>query len=158
MARISVLGLVIMALGLIVSGASVSRSATISLTIPPITVLSIPERELSGSEIKVTFAPEDWAQGYVLLPLEVKSNVPWAVVARVLSEDEDPVSLLGEVLGGPEVVVTTEEVPILTGRPGKHEVLLVIKLGEQVLTAESLTLVLRVAGEEFLKARRGERG
>jgi len=143
MARISVLGLVIMALGLTVSGASVSRSATISLTIPPIIVLSIPERELSGSEIKMTFAPEDWTRGYVLLPLEVKSNVPWAVMARVLSED--PVSLLGEVLGGPEVRVTTEEVPILTGRPGKHGLVLRFKLGSEA-EGKAVWLVLRIAG------------
>ena len=143
MARISVLGLVIMALGLTALGASVSRSTTISLTIPPITVLSVPNRELSGSEIKVIFAPEEWAQGYVLLPLEVKSNVPWAVTARVLSGD--PVSLIGEVLGGPEVMVTTEEVPILTGRPGKHELLLRFKLGPEA-EGKAVRLVLRIAG------------
>ncbi len=143
MARISVLGLAIMALGFPVLGASVSRSTTISLTIPPITVLGIPNRELFGSEIKVTFSPEDWAQGYVFLPLEVKSNVPWAVMARVLSED--PVSLKGEVLGGPEVLVTQEELPILTGRPGKHGLILRFKLGPEV-EGKAVWLVLRIAG------------
>ncbi len=142
MARIWLLWVMVGALGLVGAGTSVSRSATVSLSIPPITVLSLPHREISGKELRVEITPADLAQGFLLLPLEVKSNVPWAVTAQVLSEGR--AELVVEVMGGPEVMVTTEEVPILAGRPGKHETLLRVKFSN--LAWAGGTLVFRVAG------------
>jgi hypothetical protein len=107
-----------------------------------LSILSVPERGLSGQEFVVEIQAEELSKG-LLLPLEVKSNVPWAVMARILSED--PVSLSAEVLGGPEVMVTTEERPILMGRPGKHELLLRFKLGPEA-EGKAVRLVLRIAG------------
>jgi hypothetical protein len=140
MARIWLLGVVTVGLALAAQGASVSRSVSVSLNIPPLSVLSVPERGLSGQEFVVEFQAEELSKG-LLLPLEVKSNVPWAVMARILSED--PVSLSAEVLGGPEVMVTTEERPILMGRPGKHELLLRFKLGPEA-EGKAVRLVLRI--------------
>ncbi len=130
-------------LGLSAFGASVSRSATVSLFIPAISVLALPTQGVSGREVVVELRPEDLAQGF-LLPLEVKSNVSWAVTAQVLSEDR--VDLRVQVLGGPEVLVHTEEVLLLSGRPGKHEVALEVKLPQSGGKPGGVVLVLKIAG------------
>ncbi|MGB9861302.1 MAG: hypothetical protein ACPLRP_03110, partial [Candidatus Bipolaricaulaceae bacterium] len=75
-------------------------------------------------------------------PLEVKSNVPWAVTAQVLGAWAE---LSLKVLGGPEVTLATEEVTLLSGRPGKHELSLLLKLSPEKVR-EGAKLVLRVAG------------
>ncbi|MBC7222478.1 hypothetical protein H5T56_05815 [Candidatus Bipolaricaulota bacterium] len=135
--------LMVGALGLAALGASVSRTATVSLSIPALSVLALPERGLSGREVMVELRPEELVQGLVL-PLEVKSNVPWAVTARVLSADR--VDLLVRVLGGPEVLVNTEEVLLLSGRSGKHEVSLEVKLVNLGSETDGITLVLKLGG------------
>ena len=142
MARIWLLGVVMAGLVLAAQSASVSRSVNVSLVVPPLSILSVPERGLSGQELVVEIQAKELSKGF-LLPLEVKSNVPWAVTARILSED--PVSLTAEVLGGPEVLVTTEELPILAGRPGKRELFLRFKLGPKI-EGRAVRLVLRIAG------------
>ncbi len=145
MARIWLLWVMVGALGLVGCGTSLSRTATVTLFIPPITILSVPERNLFGKEVVVEIGPADLAQGSLLIPLEVKSNVPWAVTAQVLLQ-EGRAELAVEVVGGPEVMVTTEEVPILAGRSGKHEVLLRVKFSD--LAWAGGTLVFRVRGLE----------
>lgn len=151
MARIWLVGIVMAGSALVAQGASISRSASVFLVIPPLSILSVPERGLSGQELVVEIHAEELSKGF-LLPLEVKSNVPWAVMARVLSED--PVSLTAEVLGGPGVLVSTEELPILTGRPGKHGLFLRFKLGPEA-EGKAVRLVLRVAGIEGPASGRG---
>jgi len=138
MARFGLLVLLMGTLGLCGLGTSVSRTATVSLSIPALTVLTLPERHLSGKEVVVELGPEDLARGSLLLSLEVKSNVPWAVTAQLLSEEGAELAV--EVLGGPEVVVGTEEVLLLSGRPGKHELLLRLTLFGEILRGAALVL------------------
>ncbi len=140
------------AVGLSGPGMSVSRSVSVSLSIPALSVLSLPEQGLTGREIPVEVNLPDLSPQGLLIPLEVKSNVPWAVTAQILAEER--AGLVVQVLEGPEVLVTTEEVPILTGRPGKYEVLLLVKLADQAPLTGQWTLVLRVAGGEGEGARR----
>ncbi len=131
------------ALSLVGVGTSVSRTTTVTFSIPALTVLSMPERNISGKEVVVELGPADLAQGSLLIPLVVKSNVAWAVTARVLHPDGAELAV--EVVGGPGVTVTTEESPILLGRPGKHEVLLGIKC-DSLPIGTGVTLVLRIQG------------
>ena len=130
------------ALGLSGLGESVSRTATVSLSIPALSVLSLLDRAISGREVVVEIGAEDLARGFLLIPLEVKSNVPWAVTAQVLGAWAE---LSLAVLGGPEVTLATEEVTLLSGRPGKHELSLLLKLSPEKVR-EGAKLVLRVAG------------
>ncbi|MCX7844388.1 MAG: hypothetical protein N2507_03465 [Candidatus Bipolaricaulota bacterium] len=142
MARIWLLVAMVGALSLGGVGTSVSRTTSVSLSIPALSVLALPGRNLVGQELLLVFSPEDLGAEALLVPLEVKSNVSWAVTARVL--DEDRAELRVAVAGGPEVAVTTEEVPLLAGRAGKHEVLLRIKFGNP--SVRGFRLVLRIGG------------
>jgi hypothetical protein len=128
------------ALGVSTWGMSVSRPTTVFLTIPPLSILSVPERGLVGREVVVELRPEELREGF-LLPLEVRSNVPWAVTARVLSEDLAGVAV--EVLGGPECWVGREEIPVLSGRPGKHGLVLLFKMGRDA-HLKGAKLVLKI--------------
>lgn len=129
MARIGLLVLMLGALGLGGWGMSASRTATVTLSIPPLAVLAVPERNLFGKEVAVELSPEDLARGSLLLPVWVKSNVPWAVTAQLLSEEGAELAL--KVSGGPEVTVGPEEVSFLLGRPGRHELWLHLKIGPE---------------------------
>ncbi|MCS7239656.1 MAG: hypothetical protein NZ651_00140 [Candidatus Bipolaricaulota bacterium] len=144
MARRWLLFMMACALGFPGLAGSVSRTATVSLSIPALSVLSLPGRGLSGREIELEIRPDELVQGVLLVPLEVKSNVPWAVTARVLAEARaDPV--VG-VQGGPEVLVGTEEIPLLSGRSGKHELTLVVKLANLGQAQDKVRLMLKIAG------------
>jgi len=131
------------ALGLSAAGASVSRTATVSLFIPPLSILRLPELGLSGREVIVELRPEEFAQGSLLIPLEIKSNVAWALTAQVLAEDGAVLQV--QVVGGPEVTVGTEEVTLLAGRQGQHELLLRLKLGSSPWFTGA-KLVLKIMG------------
>ncbi len=63
-------------MGLVGLGASASRTVLVSLSIPAIAVLEVPERGLLGPEVKVEMQPGARTEDFLVFPLSVKSNVP----------------------------------------------------------------------------------
>lgn len=123
-------------------GMTATRSATAGFSIPVILDLSLPGHGLSGKAVVLELRSEALAQGFPL-SLGVKSNVPWAVTARVLAEPGAVFSVA--TVDGPEVAVGAEEVLLLSGRPGKHEVRVLIQ-PSFVTSCLRAKLVLKVLG------------
>lgn len=120
------------------TAASTTSQAAFIFSLPALSVLSLPEQGLAGEEVELSLGA--LVQGAPLIVV-VKSNVPWAVTARVLAEP-GAVFFVATV-DGPEVAVGAEEVLLLSGRPGKHELRLHFGQGPGIPRTEA-KLLLRV--------------
>lgn len=140
------IGLAFLLLGFAVFGGQAQKTTEVSLRIPPLLMLSSDQAAVgpNGTELLVAVSIRkptslEHLQGYLhfeeFLHLIVRSNVPWALWARV--SNVDPSGVLLYKAPEPRVAVGRQYVPLAHGAPGKHELVLWL-----TVKADELPLVL----------------
>ncbi|MCR4392054.1 MAG: hypothetical protein NUV94_04565 [Candidatus Acetothermia bacterium] len=148
-------GMAVVAAGVVSMGASVSHNAIAQMTVPILTSVSLRGASVAGHSIAVPLmipepTPVDRSQGFVELRgavvLLVRSNVPWTLSVRVL-EPEVSGTIQARVGEGPYLPVGVEGVSFTRGEFGQYEVAVDFRIPlTGAWTGGTVTLVYTVVG------------